>query len=252
MFSFTFDNVLAPGRYNPVIELAHRGSGLDVMDRFESGFSFVVTGAGGIRRPGRPARRLGHGARRRRIDGDVAECGMSVEAADEQSSAPARLRRARAADQGSAGADRRLAAVLASDLQHRHDAVEAALLRLGARVRLAGDPAADAVRRAVRVLHEDRQDRRGPAARPRQHYGAQLLGAIVLFTFFQEATLGAVRCVVDNEALVRKIQFPRMVIPLSIGAPGDVQPRAEPHRRTRLRARSAACGRCSTLAGGVR
>jgi ABC-2 type transport system permease protein len=48
------------------------------------------------------------------------------------------------------------------------------------------------------------------------HYGAQLLGSIVLFTFFAEATAGAVRSVVSNEALVRKIQFPRMVIPLSI------------------------------------
>ncbi len=44
VFSFTFDNVLAPGRYSPVIELAHRGSGLDVIDRFEGSFSFVVTG----------------------------------------------------------------------------------------------------------------------------------------------------------------------------------------------------------------
>ncbi|HEY5318351.1 MAG TPA: ABC transporter permease [Solirubrobacteraceae bacterium] len=48
------------------------------------------------------------------------------------------------------------------------------------------------------------------------NYGAQLLGSIVLFTFFAEATMGSVRCVLDNEALVRKIQFPRMVIPLSI------------------------------------
>jgi ABC-2 type transport system permease protein len=47
------------------------------------------------------------------------------------------------------------------------------------------------------------------------HFGAQLLASIVLFTFFSEATMGAVRSVVDNEALVRKIQFPRMVIPLS-------------------------------------
>jgi ABC-2 type transport system permease protein len=47
-------------------------------------------------------------------------------------------------------------------------------------------------------------------------YGAQLLGSIVLFTFFSESTVGAVRCVVDNEPLVRKIQFPRMVIPLSV------------------------------------
>jgi ABC-2 type transport system permease protein len=48
------------------------------------------------------------------------------------------------------------------------------------------------------------------------YYGAQLLGSIVLFTFFGEATVGSVRSVVDNETLVRKIQFPRMVIPLSI------------------------------------
>jgi ABC-type polysaccharide/polyol phosphate transport system ATPase subunit len=44
VFSFAFDNVLAPGRYAPVFELAHRGSGLDVIDRFEGDFSFVVTG----------------------------------------------------------------------------------------------------------------------------------------------------------------------------------------------------------------
>jgi len=49
-----------------------------------------------------------------------------------------------------------------------------------------------------------------------EHYGAQLLASIVLFTFFGEATTGAVRSVVDRENLVRKIQFPRMVIPLSV------------------------------------
>ncbi len=49
-----------------------------------------------------------------------------------------------------------------------------------------------------------------------QYYGAQLLASIVLFTFFSESTIGAVRSVVDNEVLVRKIQFPRMVIPLSV------------------------------------
>ncbi len=43
IFSFAFENVLAPGRYSPLISLAHRGVGLDVIDRFESGFSFVVT-----------------------------------------------------------------------------------------------------------------------------------------------------------------------------------------------------------------
>ncbi len=40
--------MLAPGRYSPLLTLAHRGTGLDLMDRFEGGFSFVVTGAEAI------------------------------------------------------------------------------------------------------------------------------------------------------------------------------------------------------------
>jgi ABC-2 type transport system permease protein len=47
------------------------------------------------------------------------------------------------------------------------------------------------------------------------YYGAQLLGSIVLYTFFAECTMNSVRSVVDNETVVRKIQFPRLVIPLS-------------------------------------
>jgi ABC-type polysaccharide/polyol phosphate transport system ATPase subunit len=43
VFTFTVDNILAPGRYNPVFNLAHRGFGLDTIDRFEGAFSFVVT-----------------------------------------------------------------------------------------------------------------------------------------------------------------------------------------------------------------
>ncbi|HTW42732.1 MAG TPA: ABC transporter permease [Solirubrobacteraceae bacterium] len=49
-----------------------------------------------------------------------------------------------------------------------------------------------------------------------QLYGVQMLGTIVLFTFFAEATGGAVRSVVERENLVRKIQFPRLAIPLSV------------------------------------
>jgi ABC-2 type transport system permease protein len=47
-------------------------------------------------------------------------------------------------------------------------------------------------------------------------YGVQLLGSIVLFTFFAEATSGSVRSVVDRENIVRKIQFPRLAIPISV------------------------------------
>jgi ABC-2 type transport system permease protein len=52
---------------------------------------------------------------------------------------------------------------------------------------------------------------------PADHFfGTQLLGSIVLFNFFSEATNRAVRSVVDSENVVRKIQFPRMAIPLSM------------------------------------
>ena len=43
-----------------------------------------------------------------------------------------------------------------------------------------------------------------------------LLFNIVLFGFFQEATGGAVRSVLAQEGIVRKTQFPRLVIPLSV------------------------------------
>jgi ABC-2 type transport system permease protein len=43
-----------------------------------------------------------------------------------------------------------------------------------------------------------------------------LLTSIVLFTFFSEATANAVTAVVDREQLVRKIQFPRLVIPTTV------------------------------------
>lgn len=47
------------------------------------------------------------------------------------------------------------------------------------------------------------------------NYPVLLLLGIVLFTVFQEATQTAVGSVVDQEAVVRKTQFPRLVIPLS-------------------------------------
>lgn len=48
-----------------------------------------------------------------------------------------------------------------------------------------------------------------------EHYAVYLLMGIVLFTFFQEATTNAVTSVVTAEGVVRKTQFPRLVIPLS-------------------------------------
>ena len=47
------------------------------------------------------------------------------------------------------------------------------------------------------------------------NYPVLLLLGIVLFTLFQEATQNAVTSVVSQEGIVRKTQFPRLVIPLS-------------------------------------
>jgi ABC-2 type transport system permease protein len=49
-----------------------------------------------------------------------------------------------------------------------------------------------------------------------RHYDVVLLEDIVIFTFFADATLGSVASLVDRENLVRKIQFPRMVIPVAV------------------------------------
>jgi ABC-2 type transport system permease protein len=48
-----------------------------------------------------------------------------------------------------------------------------------------------------------------------EHYPVYLLLGIVMFTFFQEATTNSVTSVVAAEGVVRKTQFPRLVIPLT-------------------------------------
>lgn len=48
-----------------------------------------------------------------------------------------------------------------------------------------------------------------------EHFAVMLLMGIVLYTFFQEATTNSVTSVVAQEGVVRKTQFPRLVIPMS-------------------------------------
>jgi ABC-2 type transport system permease protein len=47
------------------------------------------------------------------------------------------------------------------------------------------------------------------------HYPVLLLLNLVLFGFFQEGTITALPSIVSNEAIVRKTQFPRLVIPVA-------------------------------------
>jgi ABC-2 type transport system permease protein len=49
-----------------------------------------------------------------------------------------------------------------------------------------------------------------------KHYPVYLLTAIVLFTFFSETTGRGVTSLVERENLLRKVRFPRLVIPLAV------------------------------------
>jgi ABC-2 type transport system permease protein len=48
------------------------------------------------------------------------------------------------------------------------------------------------------------------------HYPVYLLTSIVLWTFFVEATTSSVQCLVAREGMLRKMHFPRLVIPLGV------------------------------------
>jgi ABC-2 type transport system permease protein len=48
------------------------------------------------------------------------------------------------------------------------------------------------------------------------HYGVYLLTGIVFWNYLAEATGNAVSCMVTREGLLRKVRFPRMVVPLSV------------------------------------
>jgi ABC-2 type transport system permease protein len=49
-----------------------------------------------------------------------------------------------------------------------------------------------------------------------RHFPVYLLTAIMLWTYFVETTSGGVQCLVNREDLLRKVRFPRLVIPLSV------------------------------------
>jgi ABC-2 type transport system permease protein len=49
-----------------------------------------------------------------------------------------------------------------------------------------------------------------------KHYPVYLLMAIVLFTYFSETTSRGVTSLIERENLLRKVRFPRLVIPLSV------------------------------------
>ncbi|CAA9530746.1 MAG: O-antigen export system permease protein RfbD [uncultured Solirubrobacteraceae bacterium] len=49
-----------------------------------------------------------------------------------------------------------------------------------------------------------------------EHYGVILLLAMILYFFFSEVTAAGVTSMVDRESLLRKVGFPRAVVPLAV------------------------------------
>ena len=49
-----------------------------------------------------------------------------------------------------------------------------------------------------------------------EYYGVILLLAMILYFFFAEVTAGGVTAMVDRESLLRKVGFPRAVVPLAV------------------------------------
>jgi ABC-2 type transport system permease protein len=48
------------------------------------------------------------------------------------------------------------------------------------------------------------------------HYAVYLLTCIVLWNYFLEVTVASVPCLVQREGMLRRLRFPRMVIPLAV------------------------------------
>jgi ABC-2 type transport system permease protein len=48
------------------------------------------------------------------------------------------------------------------------------------------------------------------------HYSVELLLAIILWTFFLQSTSGCVQCLLAREGLLRKMRFPRLVVPIAV------------------------------------
>jgi ABC-2 type transport system permease protein len=92
-------------------------------------------------------------------------------------------------------------AVARPALPDRRHGVQEDLLRHRARLPLVAGASAVALRRIGSQV---------------PNYAVLLLFNIVLFSFFQEATTGSVSSIVSQESVVRKTQFPRLVIPLAV------------------------------------
>ncbi len=111
---------------------------------------------------------------------------------------------------------RRPQALLAPHADAGADRLEGPVLRVGARLPVVAAAAADALRDPVLRL----QRGRGRRGHRRTTIPIVLLSGMMLYFFFGEVTGASATSLVDREALVRKVGFPRMVVPLAVALVG--------------------------------
>ena len=162
-----------------------------------------------LRRPGQPARR--------RMRYERARAGVGVSAH---------------ADRRPVGARRQPPPLRLPGGHARGHRLQAALLRLGARLPVAARPAAAAVRRPLLRLHPLREDRRGGDL-----LSGRAAGQHRPLPRSSRTGRAPSDSLVDRENLVRKIQFPRAAVPVAVVLTAGFNLAAQPARGARLRAR---------------
>src|ERR1039457_2026593 len=106
---------------------------------------------------------------------------------------------------------RRRSAFRQPDVHARGDRFQADQFRLCAGLLLVADAPAAVLRRALRVFTKIFTVGSGTP-----HYSVELLLAIILWTFFLQSTSGCVQCLLAREGLLRKMRFPRLVVPIAV------------------------------------
>ncbi len=203
---------------SPMFKFAHRGSGLDLIDRFEGEFSFVVTGAAAPGRPGRPA---GAGRHRRGSPSVAAREAhrVTVERARRRTRPPSVAGFPTRRWGGRSSGPR----ALTDDwrrfwhLTYNIAVTEWKLRFFGSALGYVWQLMRPLLLFGVLYIFFTSRARSASATGP----GGELLrrpaaGLDRAVHLLRRGDDGAVRSVVDSETLVRKIQFPRLVIPLSV------------------------------------
>ena len=194
-YRVTFDNLLAPGRYHATPAVARQGGGIAWLDRRERMLSLLVSGVAAHRRGRRPARtrssvRARRAERGRRERADAAPLGPPIKGPSALGSDPRRFWH--------------LTRTLAvTDFKLRFFGSALGYLWQLMRPLLLFGVLYVVFTQVVRIGGDV------------ELYPVALLLGIVLFTFFTEATGGALGSLVDREALIRKVEFPRLAVPLA-------------------------------------